>query len=227
MPEVLPHAGYRGGGHHRPPPDVLRDAGQLLGRRLLQGPGGALRAGALHRGLRPGRGGHLDHRLRRRRGAGDRARRGGHRALACRRDPRRAHRAPRPRRQLLAGRPDRAVRPLLGALPRPRRRVWRLRRPPGRRHRPLPRVLEPGLHAVRAARRRLAHRPAGQEHRHRPWARAHGGDPPGRAVGVRHRRLPAAHRIGRGAVRPHLRRRASPSPARCGSSRTTGAAPRS
>ena len=48
-------------------------------------------------------------------------------------------------------RPDRPLRPLLGALPRPRPRVRRRRRAPRRRHRPLPRVLEPRLHELRPA----------------------------------------------------------------------------
>ena len=42
------------------------------------------------------------------------------------------------------------VRPVLGALLRPRARLRRRRRPPRRRHRALPRVLEPRLHAVLA-----------------------------------------------------------------------------
>ena len=41
---------------------------------------------------------------------------------------------------------DRPLRPLRGDVPRPRRGVRRARRAPGRRHRPLPRVLEPRLH---------------------------------------------------------------------------------
>ncbi len=44
--------------------------------------------------------------------------------------------------------------PVLGALPRPRRGVRRPRRAPGRRHRPLPRVLEPRLHDLRPRRGR-------------------------------------------------------------------------
>ena len=53
--------------------------------------------------------------------------------------------------------PDRPVRPLLGALLRPRPRVRPRQRPARGRHRAHPRVLEPRVHAVRAARRRLAH----------------------------------------------------------------------
>ncbi len=82
------------------------------------------------------------------------------------------HPAPRSRRQLLAHRPARARRPVLGDLRRPRAGV-RPRRRPGRRRGPLPGDLEPGLHAGgdrgrqeqgRLPRRRRA---AEEEHRHR------------------------------------------------------------
>ncbi len=52
--------------------------------------------------------------------------------------------------------PDRALWPVLGALPRPRRGVRRRRRAARRRHRPLPRVLEPRLHDLRPRRGRRA-----------------------------------------------------------------------
>ena len=90
---------------------------------------------------------------------------------------------------------------------RPRARLRRRRRAPGRRHRALPRVLEPRLHAVHAARGRLARAAAEAQHRHRPGARADGGDPPGRPLGLRDRPLPPAGRAGRGAVRAPLRLR--------------------
>ena len=139
-------------------------------------------------------------RVRRRRGARPRAGRGGDRVLAGGGRAGRADRAPRPRGQLLAVGPDRAVRALLGAVPGPRAGVRLRRRPAGRRHRALPRVLEPGVHAVRPGRRRLAHPAAEQEHRHRHGARPHGGGPPGRGVGVRDRPAAAAGGAGRGAV---------------------------
>ena len=47
--------------------------------------------------------------------------------------PARAHRRVRPRRELLAGRPDRPVRPVLGAVLGPRRRARHPRRPARRR----------------------------------------------------------------------------------------------
>ena len=45
--EVLPHLRHRPGGSHRAPLHVLRDAGQLLHRRLLQGRRHPLRLGVL------------------------------------------------------------------------------------------------------------------------------------------------------------------------------------
>ena len=65
---------------------------------------------------------------------------------------------------------------------------------PRRRHRPLPGVLEPRLHDLRAARRRVAHRPAPAQHRYRARPRADGDDPAGRRFGLRHRCLHAADR---------------------------------
>jgi hypothetical protein len=64
--------------------------------------------------------------------------------------PGRSHRRAR-RGQLLEGRPDRPLRPVLGALLRPRRRarLWWRRLQARLRLRSLPGVLEPRLHAVR------------------------------------------------------------------------------
>src|SRR5918997_16151 len=58
------------------------------------------------------------------------------------------------------------VRPLLGALSGPRPRVRARHRSPGRRHRALPRVLEPRVHAVQPPAGRLAPRAPHEEHRH-------------------------------------------------------------
>ena len=85
-------------------------------------------------------------------------------------------------------------------------RLRRRGRPPRRRHRALPRVLEPRLHVLRPARGRLADRAADEEHRHRHGPRPDGGDPPGRPLGLRRRPRAAADRPRRGALRPHLRR---------------------
>ena len=149
----------------------------------------------------------LDHGLRRRR----RARHSGpdEEAIECWRVDRRAgraDRAPRPRGQLLAVGPDRPVRAVLGALPRPRPRLRpRDDRPGDDTERFLEFwnlvFMQYELHAdgsLTAA--------AQAEHRHRHGARPHGGDPPGRGVGLRDRPLPAADPAGRGAVGARVRR---------------------
>ncbi len=83
--------------------------------------------------------------------------------------------------------------------------VRRRRRAPRRRHRPLPRVLEPRLHDLRPRRGRRPDRAADAQHRHRHGARPDGGDPPGRPLGLRDRPAAAAGRPRRGAVRSLLR----------------------
>ena len=114
-------------------------------------------------------------RARRRPAVRARARRGRDRALE---EDRHAGRADRPAAELgelLVGRRPGAVRAGLGAPLRPRREV-RVRRARlrDRLHalRALPRVLEPRLHGVRAARRRHAHAAPEAEHRHRAGPRA-------------------------------------------------------
>ena len=93
-------------GTHHAPPDVLRDARELLDRRLLQAGRRRVRLGAVARGLRLPCRGHLGHRLRGRRGARPRPRRGGDRGVAVDRRAARAHRrAARARRT--SGRPAR------------------------------------------------------------------------------------------------------------------------
>ena len=206
LPEVLPHDRHRERGHDAPPPDLLRDARQLLDWGLLQAGRGRVRARAVDEGVRLLAGGHLDQRLRGRQGTRARARRGGDRVLALGRHPRGAHRPARPRGQLLAVGTDRSLRALLRALPRPRPRLRPGCGPPRRRHRALPRVLEPRVHAVRAPGGRRAARAALAEHRHRHGTRPHGGSPPGGRVGLRDRPLPPADRAGGGALRPELRR---------------------
>ena len=120
LPEVLPHAGHRPGRPDHAPPDVLRDARQLLDRRLLQG--GAVEfawelslegfgfnpddiwvtvfEGDEELGARPGR--------------------GGDRGVAGDRRSARADRRLPALGELLAGRPDRSVRAVQRALPGPR-----------------------------------------------------------------------------------------------------------
>ena len=130
----------------------------------------------------------------------------GDRDLEGDRRSRGANRPPAALGELLAGRPDRPLRPLLGALLRPRRGVRRAGRETRRRHRPLPRVLEPRLHGLRPGRGRHPEPAADAQHRHRHGAGADGGDPPGRSLGVRDRPAAAADRARRGALRPLLRR---------------------
>ena len=146
---------------------------------------------------------HLDHRLRRRRGARPRPRRGGDRVLARDRHARRADRAASAARTTSGSPgPTGPVRAVLGALPRPRAR------------RSAPRTTGPGDDTERFLEfwnlvfmQYELHEDgsltdaAAEEHRHRHGARADGGDPPGRRVGLRDRPSPAAGRARRGAVR--------------------------
>ena len=208
VPEVLPHHRHRAGRPDRAAPDLLRDARELLDRRLLQAGRGRVRLGAVDPGLRArsrSGSGSPSSRATRSSGSGP-----DEEAIECWRSvgvPGRADRAAGALGQLLAGRADRALRPVLGAVLRPRARLRRRRRPPRRRHGAVPRVLESGLHAEPAARGRLAHAAAEAQHRHRRGPRPGGRDPPGRPVGVRERPVPAAGGAGRGAVGPALRRR--------------------
>ena len=88
VPEVLPHDRHRERRQHAAPPHVLRDARQLLDRRLLQAGRGRVRARVLGAGARVRLRGGVDHRVRGRRRARARPRRGGDRApgrrSACR-----------------------------------------------------------------------------------------------------------------------------------------------
>ena len=199
LPEVLPHQRHRSGRAHRAPPDVLRDARQLLDRRLLQGRRDPLRLGGLHRGLR----------------ARPRARSGSRCSRAWRACPATTRRssagsrwASRASASSAWARPTTSGRPAPPAPAAPTRSSTSTaaRRSAPRAARAVggDRYLEywnlvfmqyeraPGRDAVAAA---------GQEHRHRRRPGAHGGDPAGRALGVRDRRLPAADRLGRAAPR--------------------------
>ena len=109
--EVLAHQRHRERRPRRPAPDVLRDARELLVRRLLQGRGDRVGARADHRGVRHRPRPAVGHGLRRRRRGGrGLGRPGGHRA--------RAHRASRQARR------GRRARELLA---HPRRRARRAR----------------------------------------------------------------------------------------------------
>ena len=108
--------------------------------------------------------------------------------------------------ELLAGRTDRAVRALLGAVPRPRRRARQARRSARRRERAVPRVLEPRVHAARPEPGERGHPAPGEEHRYRPRPEPDGVDPPEQALGVRDRPVRPADLARGRALGPPLRR---------------------
>ena len=205
------HPRHRGGRQDHAARHVLPDERQLLLRRLLQGRRHPARVGADH--AQPVRG---RLRLRRRRTCTHglpRRRRGDRAVEEGRGTVRRPHRAPRAQGQLLAHGCRRPRRPVLRDLPRPRTAssAPRADRVDGR---PLPRVLEPRVHAVRARERALQgglrHRRATLPKRnidtgHGPRARRV--PAPGRRQHLRDRRGLPGHRGGRGPDGPALRRR--------------------
>ena len=110
--------------------------------------------------------------------------------------------------QLLVGGRHRTMRAVLRDLPRSGRQGrWWTAGQRGARRRPLPRILEPRLHAVRAARAGRPRTAAEAVDRHRHGPRAHHGDPAGRAVRLRDRPAQGADRgVGRGDGRQGDRR---------------------
>ncbi len=226
---MLSHARHRQRRQHPAPPHVLRDARQLLDRRLLQGARRSRFAWELSLEVLRFRGGrHLGDGVRGRRAARARARRGGDRAVAGRRRAARADRALCPRSENFweAG-PVGPERALLGALHRPRPLLRRATEdlPGGENERFLEywnlvfMQYDQDPHDQPAA-------AAGPQHRHRPRPQPPGGDPPGHRLGVRDRPVPAADRPRPRALRAHARtrRRGGPVPiARCASSPTTRA----
>ena len=74
------------------------------------------------------------------------------------------------------------------------------------RVRSLPRVLEPRVHVLRAARGRHADAASGTEHRHRARARARRAHRPAGGFRLRHGRLSEDHVLGRDGVGSSLRR---------------------
>ena len=120
--------------------------------------------------------------------------------------------------------PTGPVRPVLGALPRPRRRARQAPTtcPGGENERFLEYWNLVFMQFDQNPDGR-AHAAAGQEHRHRPGSQPHGLHPAGRGDGVRDRPVRAADRARRGAVGPPLRRATSPPTGRCGCSPTTAA----
>ena len=216
--EVRPHTRHRGRRQDHPARHVLRDVRQLLLRRLLQGRCHRARLGPRHQVPR--------------------GRRLGARGVPAL--PERATSTTRRRVELwkkVTGLPDerivrlgqegellvhgraRARWAVLGDHLRPRpgvrpRRGLRALEPAGHADRdrgPLPRVLEPGVHAGGAQRGpqqgRLRHRrPAAEaQHRHRHGSGAGGLPAAGQAEHVRDRHHAPGDREGRGAHRPPLR----------------------
>ncbi len=165
---------------HEAASDLLRDDGQLLLRRLLQGRRVRLGVGVRHRGHRVARRSSLGHRPpHRRRGRRHLGEPGG-----CSGRP---HSAPR-RGQLLEDGRRRPLRPVLGDLLGQGSRVRRRRRPRAWRRGPLHRDLESRVHAVRPAGRRFESAVAEAVDRHRHGSRAHRLGAAGRRLGVGHRR---------------------------------------
>ncbi len=180
---------------HGAPPYVLRNARQLVVRRLFQARCDPVCVGALDEGLRPAAGKAVDDRLCRRR-RGLRAVDEGHRGTARTLHPDRRQQGGQVRkRQFLADGRHRPVRAMLGNLLRPR--PGSMGRPPGIgriRGRSLHRDLEPRVHAVRQAneRRRNGQPDAAARavRRHRDGARTPRGRSAARAQQLRDRSLP-------------------------------------
>ena len=175
--KVFRTPGHRRGRARHLPPDLLRDARQLLVRPVLQGGRDRLRDRVPPRPAGARLGPDLGERPRRRPRAEARPGPGRDRPLGADRHAARADRAAALVRELLVGRRAGPVRPRLGDLLRlgRRDRLRHARLPAGLLAvRALPRGLEPRLHGVRAAPRRDADAAAEAEHRHRDGARAHG-----------------------------------------------------
>ena len=170
--------------------------------------------GTCHQGIRPAQGPAVGHRL----SDDDEARQP---VEEDRRPSRQPHHPHSDLGQFLGDGRHRPLRPVLGNLlstmatssGRPagqRRRRWR----------PLHRILEPGLHAVRAGEQAGAHRPAQALHRYRHGAGAHRRRPAGRPRQLRYRPVPPPDRgLGREdrgpGRRANSRRRTASSPIIC------------
>ena len=221
---MLPHAGHRQRRQHHAPPHVLRDARQLLDRRLLQAGRGRVRLGALAAmasASTPTTSGSRSSRATRSSASAPmrrRSRRGWR--SACRASG--SSRCPRSENFWQAG-PTGPCGPCSELYLDRGARVRQARRPAGRRERALPGVLEPRLHAVQPGPGERAQAAAGAEHRHGPRPQPHGGDPAGHGVGLRDRPVQAADRARRAARRPALRRGLRRRPRAARSSPTTRA----
>ena len=202
LPEVLPHDRHRERRHDAPPPHLLRDARQLLDRRLLQGGRGRVRARAVDGGLRASTAErHLDHAssgATRSSGSGPTRRRSSAGARSA---------CPTSASSCSAARTTSGSR-ARPAPAGPARSSTSTAAPTSARTRTGPgddteRYLEFWnlvFMQYELQRGRHAHAAAVAEHRHRHGPRPHGGDPPGRRVGLRDRPLPAADRARRGAL---------------------------
>ena len=227
--EVRAHPRHRGRRQDHPARHVLRDVRQLLLRRLLQGGRHRARLGPGHQAAAPT--------------AAAASRRAGSTRASTTTTPRRSSSGRRSPACPTSGSCGSARRRTTGRWACPARAA-RARRSsttaartygaPSGGHAgsrgPLPRVLEPRLHAGRAAARcaqgRLRHRrPAAEaEHRHRHGPRAGRVPAAGQGQHVRDRRDVPGDRAGRGAHRPPVRRATTRTTSGSGSSPTTSAA---
>ena len=183
-----------------PAPHVLRDAGELLLRRLLQGRGDRVRLGTGHRGLGVAAGASLRHRVPGgRRGGGPLGPAVG---IAAGAGP-----ALRREGQLLGHGRHRALRSVQRDLRRHLAGPARGRLGGRERFGPLSRDLEPGLHAVRAPRGRPEGAAAEPVDRHRRGPGAGGGGASGSRVQLRHGPVRPDSAGGRRRGRPRVRPR--------------------
>ena len=211
MPARFGQAQRPGGGRprHLPPYDV-RDAGQLVLRRLLQEGGDRVGLGTAPRRLRTARRADVRHGVRRFGGGRRAVRPGGLRLLApvpaCG-----SHHPRQQARQLLGDGRDGTLRTLLGNPLRPARRGGDRRQTGPRDGQREPsagdRDLEPRLHAVQPHGKRFAGGGTSRaQRRYGHGLRAPVHDPARQEVELRHRRFPAHDRPYRGDVGQEIRR---------------------
>ena len=173
LPEVLSNPRHRAGREHSPPSHLLRDARELELRRLLQGGIDRVGTRAVGGGIRARPGANLGGiGVRRRRGAGHRPRHRGRSRSG------RANGIPEKRiiefaaiGELLAGGAERGPCGPCSEMYFDRgAELGGPGRPPRRRHGPLPGVLEPRIHELRAGRRAGRSRRCPRTTSTREWA---------------------------------------------------------